>query len=116
MGSCCSSPVQPIPAGENKREEDKPPEKEEEESTQEKGHTKENSEKGNEDEGSSKPPRRQTSKPAAGPSASGSERSIPGSYLTEDEEETIKDWLGKVDMTPSSLEDHTAMNEERRET
>uniref|UniRef100_A0A7S1N9Q9 Uncharacterized protein n=1 Tax=Eutreptiella gymnastica TaxID=73025 RepID=A0A7S1N9Q9_9EUGL len=33
-----------------------------------------------------------------GPSASGSERSIPGSYLTDEEEEAIKDWLKHVDM------------------
>jgi hypothetical protein len=34
----------------------------------------------------------------AGPSANGSERSIPGSYLTDEEEETIKDWLKNVDV------------------
>eukprot|EP00993_Chasmostoma_nieuportense_P003359 NODE_4082_length_844_cov_29.108787_g3924_i0.p2 GENE.NODE_4082_length_844_cov_29.108787_g3924_i0~~NODE_4082_length_844_cov_29.108787_g3924_i0.p2 ORF type:complete len:130 (+),score=16.04 NODE_4082_length_844_cov_29.108787_g3924_i0:88-477(+) len=42
----------------------------------------------------------------AGPSASGSERSIPGSHLTDEEEDTIKDWLKNIDMEqPSPLDD-----------
>eukprot|EP00906_Rhabdomonas_costata_P025593 RCo036582 len=36
------------------------------------------------------------SRQATGPSACGSERSIPGSYLTDEEAETIKDWLKNV--------------------
>lgn len=35
-----------------------------------------------------------------GPSACGSERSIPGSYLTDEEAETIKDWLKNVVAEP----------------
>eukprot|EP00992_Anisonema_acinus_P011406 TRINITY_DN7385_c0_g1_i1.p1 TRINITY_DN7385_c0_g1~~TRINITY_DN7385_c0_g1_i1.p1 ORF type:complete len:111 (+),score=15.53 TRINITY_DN7385_c0_g1_i1:75-407(+) len=41
--------------------------------------------------------RQQSSQKITGPSVAGSERSIPNSYLTDEEEETIKDWLKNVE-------------------